>query len=71
MKMYFDRVEGALAVLLDENDTTCSFPLCDLPVEAKPGVWLVREEGSFRVDIATTEERRRRILSLQNKLRKK
>ncbi len=65
-----DRLEGCMAVLIDEEGNSRSVPLTVLPAEIQPGTMLRDICEGF--SLATDEEakRRRRVLELQRRLRK-
>lgn len=71
MAMYsVDRVEGAYAVLVGDVDDV-SVPLTELPEGVKEGSVLRLENGAYVLDSAEEQRQRNRILSLQEKLRRK
>ena len=66
-----DRLEGDVAVLVDEDGNNLSLPLHLLPAHVRAGTML-RREGEELI-LAPEEEvsRRRRVLELQRRLRDK
>lgn len=71
MTFSLDRIEGDVAVLIDDNDKTVNVPLSDLPSTAQCGDVLSIVDGAYCVDIEKTEKRRSYVLSLQEKLRRR
>ncbi|MBE6806588.1 MAG: DUF3006 domain-containing protein [Ruminococcaceae bacterium] len=65
-----DRIVGDVAVLVGE-DTSLSVAMSLLPTGVKEGSVLRVEDGSYVLDSVEEEARRQRILSLQNKVRRK
>ncbi len=66
-----DRIEGELAVLIDENELTCQVSIAQLPAQTKEGDMLRLIDGQYILDDAFTQARREQILQLQNRLRHK
>ncbi len=65
----YDRREGDLAVLVDEEGNSHPVPLTALPKEAKEGTMLRQMGDTYVVDEDATTERRQRVLDLQRRLR--
>ena len=61
MKYTLDRFEGDLAVLEAEDRTAMTVSRAQLPMDAKPGDVLLREEDRFAALPEETERRRQRI----------
>ena len=70
-KFSIDRIEGAYAVLIDDQGNDSSVLLSDLPKGVKEGNVVRYEDGVYALDAAEEQQRRSRILSLQEKLRNK
>lgn len=66
-----DRFEESFAVLVDDSENTITVKKSELPPEAKEGSVLKLEKGKYVLDTDEESDRRKRILSLQNKLFKK
>jgi len=67
----YDRREGDLAVLVDEDGNSRPVPLAALPADAREGD-MFREEGEgFVPDRDAADARRRRVLELQQRLRRR
>lgn len=66
-----DRIEDGLAVLLDDDDKSCAIPVDQLPFGTKEGSILRLTEVGYVLDKETENERRNKVLSLQEKLRNK
>ena len=67
----FDRVEGDLAVLVDDGGASLSLPLAALPSGAHPGAVMRRVGETFVLLPEETEARRQRALELQRRLRRR
>lgn len=67
----FDRCEGDLAVLVDDEGNQINVPLCDLPQGSREGSVLRLFEDRYAIDKADTDRRRSHVLTLQNRLRRK
>ncbi len=67
----FDRREGDLAVLVDDDGDSVCVPFAELPQDSREGIILRLSEGRYAVDQAETDHRRDRVLALQNRLRRK
>ena len=63
-----DRMEGALAVLCDEEEATRTAPLTDLPEGVRAGDILSEENGYFVLDKEATAARRAMVRRLQERL---
>ena len=66
-----DRVEHSVAVLVDEEENCSTVPLSELPEGAAEGDMLLWEDGVFRLDLDSTEQRRQKAIALQNLLRRR
>ena len=66
-----DRIEGDVAVLIDENGNDTVAALADLPARLKEGMMLRLADGVYSVDEKAAQERKNAVLSLQEKLRRK
>ena len=66
-----DRIEGDYAVLMEEDCSTISVLLTDLPDGTREGSLLQEESGVYKLDVEQEQFRRSAILSLQEKLRRK
>lgn len=66
-ELVIDRIEGNLFVCYDEHDQRKDIPVNSVK-GAKEGDVLIRENGVYRIDKALTEERRKKIIQLQNEL---
>ncbi|MBQ4332548.1 MAG: DUF3006 domain-containing protein [Clostridia bacterium] len=67
----FDRREGDLAVLVDEEGISYPVPLTALPENSREGMMFRRMGDTFVADEDAAEVRRRRVLELQNRLRRR
>ncbi len=67
-RFIIDRLEGDVAVLEAADAGFLDVPASELPEGAKRGDSLVREEGAWRVDAETTEERWKRLEELRRSL---
>ena len=63
-----DRFEEDFAVLVDENGVASSVKRDALPSEIKEGSVLSYVDGKYSIDKNEEKRRRKRILSLQNKI---
>lgn len=66
----FDRREGDVAVLVDNQGNSHPISLTSLPTDAREGCMLRKTETGYVVDVAATGARRQRVLELQRHLRK-
>ena len=66
-----DRIEGDVAVLIDENGNDTVAALADLPARLKEGMMLRLADGVYAFDEKAAQERKNAVLSLQEKLRRK
>ena len=66
-----DRLEGNVAVLVDEEGYSHPVPLAQLPTEVKVSDVVHCVNGQYCLAPQATEERRSYVLSLQDKLRRK
>lgn len=70
MSLYsVDRIEGELAVLVDDEGYSHTEPLMFLPCDVKEGTVLRRTAQGFIRDVDEESARRSKVLSLQEKLR--
>jgi hypothetical protein len=67
----FDRLEGEMAVLVDDEGVSLSLPLTALPPHAQPGDMFRREGEGFLPLPDETKARRLRALELQERLRRR
>ena len=65
-----DRIEGELAVLIDEEEITVCVRLDKLPNGIKTGEMVRYENGQYVLDADAAQVRRAQILHLQQKLRR-
>jgi len=67
--LIIDRIESGIAVCEREDGSRCEIELVFLPRGAKEGsVIRVDDDGTAALDTAAEDERRKRLLELQNKL---
>lgn len=66
-----DRIEGDYAVLVGEDKSNVTVSLDRLPAGIKEGNVLRFEGGAYSLDSAEEQQRRSRILALQEKLCRK
>lgn len=66
MKYIVDRIEGNLAVCEAENTDMAVISLADLPVGTHEGSVIVFKNGTYTLDVGEEQERRKRILALQD-----
>ncbi len=71
MQYSIDRLEGVVAVLVDENENTVTVPREQLPADVRSGDMLRLCDGVYLRDDAAADARRTQILRLQQKLRQK
>ncbi len=64
-----DRFEGDVAVLIDEDKNTINVIRTQLPAEVKAGDMVRLSDDGYISMPDVTEERRQRILRLQQRLR--
>lgn len=64
-----DRIEGSLAVLVDDEGCSHTEPLTLLPCDVREGTILRRTAQGFIHDVDEENVRRCKVLSLQEKLR--
>ena len=67
----FDRREGDLAVLVDEEGIGYPVPITALPENSREGMMFRRMGDTFVADEDAATARRRRVLELQNRLRRR
>lgn len=65
-----DRVEGAVAVLQDDEGVCIDVPLTDLPCPLSQGDVLTKQGDSFVQDEEEKQRRRERIYKLEQMLKK-
>ncbi len=69
MKLIVDRIEGNIAVCMDENEVLFELEISALPDGVREGsVLLQLENGCFEPDLKAEEERREMLFDLQNDL---
>jgi hypothetical protein len=61
-----DRIESSTAVLESESHEIFEIPASALPVDARPGDWLILEDDSVSIDRASTAKARRRVRKLMD-----
>lgn len=66
-----DRIEGDVAVLINESGDSSVIALAALPEEVREGMMLRLVDGVYTADRVVAEERKNAVLSLQEKLRRK
>ena len=66
-----DRIEGDIAVLVDDDGKTIPVSLSALPETVRPGDILRMQESGYALVPDETEVRRSYAVSLQEKLRRK
>ena len=66
-----DRIEGDLAVVMDDDGVGTPVPRADLPVDTREGTMLRLTEHGYVPDPEAEEARRHRVLELQRRLRGK
>lgn len=66
-----DRILGDVAVLEDAAGNSRNVPLTELPEDIAEGTRLRLTESGYVADAQETASRRRRVLDLQDRLRKK
>lgn len=64
-----DRIEGDIAVLVDEEGNSIPMPRATLPTGVRVGAMLRRDGEIFILASDEEEIRRRRVLELQQRLR--
>lgn len=67
----FDRQEGDVCVLVGDAGGQLCLPAGELPPDARPGDLFRMVEGVFAKLPEETEDRRRQVLSLQERLRRR
>ena len=67
----FDRCEGEMAVLVDDDGSSVSVSLTALPDDSCEGMMFRQTAGGYVPDREETQLRRRRALELQHRLRRK
>lgn len=70
MLFSIDRIEGTVAVLVDEEGNSHPVPLSDLPTDVRAGMMLRKECKGYVLATEEQELRRRQVLELQRRLRK-
>ncbi len=66
-----DRIEGEVAVLVDDDGRSVPIPVSQLPASVCSGDVLHCRDGVYELDRFETGARRSLVLSLQDKIRKK
>lgn len=66
-----DRIEGDVAVLVDEDGNSRDVPRAALPSGIRAGDMLREQNGMFVLDADAANARRARVLQLQNSLRRR
>lgn len=66
-----DRIEGDVAVLVDEDGNSRDVPQAALPPDIRAGDMLREQNGMFVLDADAANARRARVLQLQNSLRRR
>lgn len=66
-----DRIEGDVAVLVDEDGNSRDVPQAALPSDIRAGDMLREQNGMFVLDADAANARRARVLQLQNSLRRR
>lgn len=68
-KLTVDRIEGNIAVCMDDNEIITELCILDLPFEVREGtIIIVNDDGSFEQNIESEEERREELFGLQESL---
>ena len=71
MKLIVDRIEEGIAVLEKEDMTHIHINLSELPAGTKEGSVLTFDGTTYTLDADEEENRRKRILEMQNMIFKK
>ena len=66
-----DRIEGDVAVLIEDGGTTIEVPVSDLPPVPEEGKMYRQIDGRFVEDTDAEEVRRAAVRALQDKLRRR
>ena len=66
-----DRIEGDIAVLVEDGGASLEVPVVDLPPVPAEGKMYRRIDGRFVEDSDAEETRRAAVRALQNKLRRR
>lgn len=66
-----DRIEGDVAVLVEDSGTSLEVPIGDLPPVPVEGKMYRQIDGRFVEDVGAEEARRAAVRALQNKLRRR
>lgn len=66
-----DRIEGDVAVLIEDSGTSLEVPVGDLPPVPAEGKMYRQIDGRFVEDVDAEEARRAAVRALQNKLRRR
>lgn len=66
-----DRIEGVIAVLIEEDGTSLEIPVCDLPPVPSEGKMYRQIDGQFVEDTDAEQARRTAVRALQDKLRRR
>ncbi len=68
-KWSVDRIEGDLAVLMNDEKRTQNVPLSKFPGKISAGdIVFEQSDGSFQVDAAVTAEKKKNMFDLQKKI---
>ncbi|MBQ1203517.1 MAG: DUF3006 domain-containing protein [Clostridia bacterium] len=67
----FDRQEGEIAVLVNDQGDSIEVPISSLPPHTKVGARLRQSDAGFVLDQEETVRRRQYVLDLQARLRSK
>ena len=66
-----DRIEGDVAVLIEDSGTSLEVPVGDLPPVPAEGKMYRQIDGRFVEDVDAEEARRAAVRALQDKLRRR
>lgn len=66
-----DRIEGDVAVLVDDDGHSASIPVLQLPASVRSGDVLHCRDDIYELDRSETDARRSLVLSLQDRIRNK
>ncbi len=66
-----DRIEGTVAVLVDDDGNDRLVPASALPPSCRPGIMVRETDGVFQVDEQATAKRRQEVVELQRSIRKR
>ena len=65
-RIVIDRIESGIAILEIKNGKMAEVSVSELPEGAKPGDWLIFENGTYFIDEKSAEEARKRIQKLMD-----